>query len=268
MSLLIKRPFLPSIIGIAGFQGAGKDILAEGLCATYAYRMLSLDAAVRLEVKDKFSVSPVHDANKDKPLDGPGTQTYRELITAHGMARRRERPTFWIDQLALRVHKELDNGERVVISDVRMPEEIEWIQKNRGVVVWVNRSGVVSNDVTTDLDNRHLCDYVIENDTAAAARDELAQRANELILTTPSFRERDLSYWVVSGGIPGTDEDQTFVISSPTYAEAIDRFKELVWEDECLEEMKEDRQAGTREHFGSHTYIQSVLHSRTPIEYV
>lgn len=261
----LVRSQLPTIIGLAGFKRSGKDTLAGGLCDFFGFRKLSFGAAIREEVAQRFAVSPVSDKDKDKPLNGDCGQSYRELLLTHGMARRMAWPTYWIDKLATEAHQLLDQGDRIVISDVRMPDEIDWIRKNRGVVVWINRPGVASDGESTEQDNRHLCDYVVENNNEVADPGELSGRANEMILTSPTQLEIPVCYWTVIGRIPGDDEDSVEVITGGTHAEAIKTFDRLVWEDVTpADELVKARQSKEIAH-GSTTYINHVLQSTAPV---
>lgn len=296
------RRALPSIIGFAGLKRSGKDTLADFMVTGHGFTKVAFADAIRSEVHARYNIAPVGDATKDAPLESQNGRSYRDLLVAHGMARRAQRATYWIDQLAAKVHGLLDQGDRVVISDVRMSDEIAWIRANGGVVVWVDREGVVSDGSPTEQDHYEECDYgvlnsgvpgvmalklvamIMENpsyqDTKSTGRPpRLAMASLRAILSTepntPTGEARvssqdasedvaqvGLRYYAVTGRIPGDDEDATMLFQADDREHAIEQFKDAMWSGQGDED---DRASMEGEH-GTDTYINSVLVSDTPIE--
>ena len=180
------RRALPSIIGFAGFRRSGKDTLADHLVMSQGYVKVAFADAIRAEVQARYNVERVLGAEKDDPHPSQRGASYRDLLLAHGAGRRSQRATYWVDCLAAAVHPMLDNGKRVVISDVRMPDEIAWIRANGGVVVWVDRDGVASNGDPTEVDHYESCDYGILNDGAVQV---LIPKLVDMIMENPSYQD-------------------------------------------------------------------------------
>ena len=68
--------------------------------------------------------------------------TYRQLLQAWGTEyRRRQDPDYWVKRL----EKKLRGLERVVIDDVRFPNEVEMIQRLGGKVIRIDRPGTVES---------------------------------------------------------------------------------------------------------------------------
>jgi hypothetical protein len=82
-----------------------------------------------------------------------GTEVGRELYS----------PTFWI-WLAERqmIHDEL---QKVVVTDVRFQEEIDWIHSHKGIVIGIRRPGVgpVNSHVSDSGISRLVPDWYIDN---------------------------------------------------------------------------------------------------------
>ncbi len=180
------RRALPSIIGFAGLKRSGKDTLADIMVTGHGFAKVAFADAIRSEVKARYNIAPVGDATKDAPLESQNGRSYRDLLVAHGMARRAQRTTYWIDQLAAKVHGLLDQGDRVVISDVRMSDEIAWIRANGGVVVWVDREGVESDGSPTEQDHYEECDYGVMNSGVPSV---MALKLVTMIMDNPSYQD-------------------------------------------------------------------------------
>jgi hypothetical protein len=152
------------LIGLAGFKRSGKDTIARALVAHYGYHQAAFADALRREVHEIDGVPPVPDEMKDAPLPGRKGTTYRDLLIQRGMARRAEDPGYWIKALNAALCGRLYTGERVVISDVRLPNEMAWIKAAGGLIVWVRRDGICSSGHATEQDNSRACDFTIYND--------------------------------------------------------------------------------------------------------
>jgi hypothetical protein len=83
-----------------------------------------------------------------------GTELGREL-----------HPDIWIKALINSHPRNI--FKNLIITDVRFPNETKFIKENKGIIIRVNRPGLVSNDThssETSLDNYNF-DIVIENDS-------------------------------------------------------------------------------------------------------
>ncbi len=152
------------LVGLAGFKRSGKDTIARALVAHYGYYQAAFADALRLEVHEIDGVAPVPDELKDAPLSERDGTTYRDLLIRRGMARRAEDPAYWIKALNVALGARLYAGVRIVISDVRLPNEMEWIKSAGGLTVWVRRDGIRSSGHATEQDNSGACDFTIHND--------------------------------------------------------------------------------------------------------
>jgi hypothetical protein len=161
------------IVGLNGFARSGKDTAAQGL-AVHGFTQLALADPIRqsmltlnplLPSGQRFSeVVEYHlgdwNACKADPEDGG---EFRKLMQRFGTEVGREllRDNVWIDLLA----KRMEGFKRVAVSDVRFPNEAEWVLSQGGVVIEVVRPGVgAANGHASEKPlPRHLVTHTIHN---------------------------------------------------------------------------------------------------------
>lgn len=140
------------IIGIAGFQGSGKDTIADYLCNIYGFRRDSFAATL------KDAVSAVFGWDRDllegrtresrawreqvdswwaERLAMPGL-TPRLVLQKWGteVARKSWHDDTWIASLENKLARSHNN---IVITDVRFPNEIQAVRRAGGIVIRVVR---------------------------------------------------------------------------------------------------------------------------------
>lgn len=139
------------IIGLCGLIGSGKDTIAEHLVAKYDYHRLSMAESL----KDCVSAAFGYDRNM---LEGDTKESRlaRETIDVF-WAERLNIPT-WSPRFALQyvgtelfrnnlhrnmwviaTERKLYKYNKVVISDIRFPNELDMLRRNNGKIVWVQR---------------------------------------------------------------------------------------------------------------------------------
>lgn len=155
-----QKSELPALIGLCGFKRSGKDTVAGELVTHYGYTRFAFADAVRDELRLVHGIVPPPDNQKDVP--GPDGKTYRDKVIEVGEGRRRSIPLYWVMEVDRRLHALA--APRVVVSDCRTEAEMEWVRALGGVLVWIDRDGVVSNGHATEQDHRQACDIVLHND--------------------------------------------------------------------------------------------------------
>ena len=151
-----------NIIGITGFAGVGKDSLAEGF-QLQGYRQCSFAGPLKAGCAALFGL----------PLDLFNIQEYKEELDFYwGVSPRqiaqfvgteffRDQITklipdleqsFWISRLEYELIKQYDspNQVKVVISDVRFQDELDWIISKQGKIIHLTRPG---RDGTVGISN-------------------------------------------------------------------------------------------------------------------
>lgn len=157
------------LIGLCGFKRSGKDTVAIGLAQQYGFERFAFADAIREEVAALDGISRPDETQKD--VRSTNGQSYRDALIARGQARRSEDPDYWVKALASSIAQP-PVPANIVITDCRIPNEVDWIRSRGGVLVWVWRDGIVSNGHVTERDWRPVCDIVLHNDWRTP--DELA----------------------------------------------------------------------------------------------
>lgn len=161
-----------SLIGLTGFAGSGKDTVADILVDKYGY----VKVAFADPLREMLLILNPH-------IGTP--KTLSELVGKHGwrwvknrfpevrrlmqvfgtdIVRDKIDSNFWVRALAERI----ENLERVVISDVRFPDEANLVTSRGGVIWRVERSGLTKmNHASENID---LIDssLIINNDTSVS----------------------------------------------------------------------------------------------------
>jgi hypothetical protein len=152
------------LIGLAGFKRSGKNSVAD-IMSKHGWVSVALADALREEVHAKYGVAPCDDSRKEERMYciHGAMRSYRELLIEHGQGMRSIDPDYWIKKLNARIAPLLHQGASIVITDVRMRNEIAWVRAMGGCLVWISRQGVQSNGHETEQDQRDFCDYEIEN---------------------------------------------------------------------------------------------------------
>lgn len=146
---------LPRIIGITGRKFNGKDTSAEYLVKKYGYTQLAYAKPLKdiCKILFGFSDEQLYGSQKEVIDEQWGT-TPRKILQFIGTDLLREqiskvlpniKDKFWIKCLEKQIRKVLaDPNARVVISDVRFPNEIESIRESgfANMILRVSRPGI------------------------------------------------------------------------------------------------------------------------------
>jgi len=176
------------IVGLSGYAQSGKDATAELLCLNYEYTRRAFADPMRhaLKIINPYldSVTRVADYVDDYGWDvAKHNPEVRRLLQVFGtdFGRKMMGDDVWI-KMALR---DLRPNDRIVISDVRFPNEAEAIKKLGGSVWRINRknhSAVNGHPSEHAMDN-YMFNHVIYNDgTLDDLSDEVFMLAKELNL--------------------------------------------------------------------------------------
>jgi hypothetical protein len=162
----------PLLIGLTGIAGAGKDTVRDFLQARHEFNGIAFADPIRDMLSALFASCGVSDEwmterhLKEKDIPSIGA-SYRKMAQMLGTEWGREiDPNFWlkITEAKVRYINEIDSGG-IVISDVRFPNEAEWVQSQGGLLWKVLRPGIesVRSHASEELINSLPYDYVIDN---------------------------------------------------------------------------------------------------------
>ena len=168
----------PLIIGLTGHAQSGKDTAGKYLVEKHGFTRIGLADAVKeclyaLDPEFRSDILETVMWTVKEHVDGYGWEstkgypTVREYLQRMGteVGRNIISPTVWLD-IAERKIKELGPNAKVVITDIRFPNEAEWVRALGGQVVRINREGFGPvNDHASDarLDDA-LVDAELQND--------------------------------------------------------------------------------------------------------
>jgi hypothetical protein len=137
--------YKPLLIGLTGRANAGKSTAAQMLEKDYAFTELALADPILDMVHALFATANIDGAwAVERSLKEQPTRlgySYRQLAQTLGTEWARTlSPDFWLRVLALRLDSPELQGENIVISDVRFPNEADFITARGGVLVRVLRN--------------------------------------------------------------------------------------------------------------------------------
>jgi hypothetical protein len=137
------------LIGLTGRAGAGKSTVAAMLADQYACHQLALADPILEMVHVLFALTGVDGAWAiERALTEQPTMlgySYRHLAQTLGTEWGRGlHPDFWVRVLDLRLAMPELQQENVVISDVRFPNEADYIRRCGGVLVRVLRDATAA----------------------------------------------------------------------------------------------------------------------------
>lgn len=156
----------PLIIGLAGPAGVGKTTLATELHRAWGERRVLYGRPKPTCIRLAFA-TPVRRAaaaaagEPEERWIGIGARTKAELLPELGITRGRllqivgqalrrdAHPDIWVQALARTMDgalRHVEDTALVIIDDVRLPNEAEWILSRRGTVLALSRPGYVRPD--------------------------------------------------------------------------------------------------------------------------
>ena len=157
------------IIGLSGYARSGKDSVAQLLCLNYAFQRISFADPIReaiITLNPKLdSITHVSHRVSDYGWDvAKQDPEIRRLLQVMGteVGRKMFGENIWIDM----AFKQAEGMERLVIADVRFPNEADAI-KQRGGSVWrINRHGLnaINHHASEHAMDNYMFDHVIYND--------------------------------------------------------------------------------------------------------
>jgi hypothetical protein len=166
------------LIGISGKRGTGKDSLASILRNKYGFLNLPFAEELKSAVREEFRLTRDHTDGwlKETPLPTYPGFTPREIMIRYGQFFRQFDKNWWVEKVfdkmqQIKTLKSYGDEMRVSISDVRFINEAQYIKKQGGILVRLERKpelniykGVVDDISETDLDLYDNFDYTIDSD--------------------------------------------------------------------------------------------------------
>lgn len=161
----------PHFIGLMGLAGVGKDTVRQILEDEHGYQGIAFADPIREMLTELFSLAGADQAYmhrrdlKEATIPQLGT-SYRHLAQTLGTEWGRAiSPDFWVRVTANRIGRMKPNT-CWVFSDVRFPNEVEFIRECMGVIWRIERPGIepVRSHASEMYVQTMQADLVIEND--------------------------------------------------------------------------------------------------------
>ena len=147
---IIHFMIFPQIIGISGYARVGKDsfgkMLSQELSVQYNKYSKRLSLAYELK-KDldtfllkKFNISAFTENSEEKKF-------IRPLLICYGTnLMRKKDPDYWINKLQKTIDINNSSGIISLVCDIRFENEADWIHRNNGILINLERSGTEPAD--------------------------------------------------------------------------------------------------------------------------
>lgn len=141
----MTQPTPPLLLGLCGAAGAGKSTVAAYLEHEYAFAQVALADPIVDMIGALFGAAGVDGAwMVERALKEQPTTlgvSYRRLAQTLGTdwGRQIVAPDLWLRVAAQRLASPALQAENVVVSDIRFPNEAQWLQARGGVLVRVLR---------------------------------------------------------------------------------------------------------------------------------
>ena len=158
------------IVGLCGYARAGKDTVAQALVDRGWARVGFADALkadLEAAIGKPFAAMPA----TEKEL-------WRPTMVAYGEARRRQWADYWIARAVDTIQNRYAPSHPIVITDVRYVNELDWIRRCGGVVLYVERELLPANSeeemsIRKCLDRIYPVDWLYNFTSVEAARERL-----------------------------------------------------------------------------------------------
>jgi hypothetical protein len=131
---------MKTMIGLVGKKGSGKDTMADFLVSEYGYHKLAMADPLKKACKILFDFSDeqLNDHERKEKIDDRWGISPRQAFQKMGtdLIRKHICDDFWLRRADIEVGHYLE--ESVVISDIRFPNEAEWVKHHGGILVRIH----------------------------------------------------------------------------------------------------------------------------------
>lgn len=157
------------LVGLTGLPRSGKDSFAEHLCRFYGYQAFAFagalkEAAAVLLDRPLDEMFGLNGFDREAFLSEWGFST-RDFLQKLGTEclRNQIRQDFWVKRLEISLRK-LPPNTKIVITDVRFENETKMIRALGGMIIQINRPGLVKSDHLSDAGVKLLpTEVVVDN---------------------------------------------------------------------------------------------------------
>jgi hypothetical protein len=144
------------LVGLAGDRpGVGKSTAAAYLVESLGFQELSIGSLVKSELDEMLSVHGFTYNENEKEYFRPALSWWTDFRLS------RCSPDYWLDA-ALKV---APTGRSVLFSDIRYPNEADYVKAQGGLLIKIQRDSVRRNSESTETALDHYdFEHVVSND--------------------------------------------------------------------------------------------------------
>jgi len=169
------------MIGIIGKKYSGKDTVADIICKLHPdYIKLAFADTLKDTCMSLFGFTHDQVYNDKETIDSNWNITPREVLQFVGTELVRNNmnkllpdigDNFWIKTIDVKAKLAIQNGKKIIISDVRFENEVNYIKQNGGIIIKVTRPDIANfsnfaNHVSEQLET--IPDFEIINNSTIA----------------------------------------------------------------------------------------------------
>jgi hypothetical protein len=136
-----------TLVALTGRLGSGKDTAALHLTSAHAFtRFAFADTLKELSIAATGGLGLTRDEFGWTGVDWIGLKSERARRVlqdlGHG-AREILGPDIWVGAMSLAINRTEPRPDRIVVTDVRYPNEVDWVRQHRGLLIRVTRPGQI-----------------------------------------------------------------------------------------------------------------------------
>ena len=155
---------MPTIIGLTGHAGSGKDTAANHLCTRYGFTRLSFAGPLKQVCSIVFGLTELEMSDrvlKERPLDRYPYFTPRQIMQKVGTeCFRRNFEGVWLEAFKRRVA----GCPLVVVPDVRFPDEAKLIRELDGRIIRIDAVGSPFATQSSGHASERSVDVIVSDD--------------------------------------------------------------------------------------------------------
>lgn len=177
---------MTKLIGLGCTARIGKDYAAAELAKTFSVERIAFADELKADLATIFAKS----GQNYYHLERTEKQVIRPLLVSYGQTMREFDPMVWVNRAYA---KAIFDKEVTVVTDVRFPNEVDWLHSLGGTYIHVVAKDVVpANAVEAEYVGRmkDLADYRVINNFDSQYIKDLVSLANELTPCQPTPFER------------------------------------------------------------------------------
>ena len=183
------------IIGLSGYVGSGKDATAA-ILARYGYHRFAFADLLRKELSEWWKEGPIQvpvpqgvqytlaalkvdEPYRSRIWQKPTTAAIRDALQFWGTDYKRwKHPRYWVDKLLKEIEEKDGPPGRIVISDMRYPNEYDMVKAYQGRCWRIERGSPVNNHTSEIALDFHEFDAYIQN---SGTLEELERRVDRIL---------------------------------------------------------------------------------------